>query len=249
VRGHRDLELAAAGAMVCALVAALVPFEPLRIAAGLPLALFLPGYALSALAFARSPIEPAKTLLLSAAMSLATLAVGGLVLSLVGIYTGTWALLLALLTVACCRGAAVRRGDRPPQTAGRLRLSGPALALLAGALALFAGAIVLAQMPFSAEKAGGYTALWMLPGDNGRSVEVGTVSARHSSGPYILEVEAGDEPAISKTFRLEPGEEQIYRLPVPAAPGEKIVASLYKEGKPTELYRRVLTFMNPGESS
>lgn len=249
MRGNRDLRLAALAAIACALVAALVPLEPLRIAAGLPLALFLPGYALTALAFATARISAVKTLLLSTAMSLATLIVGSLLLSLVGIYTGTWALLLALVTVACCRGAAMRRRDRPRKAAKRLRLSGPALALLVGGLALFAAAIVLAQKPFPAEQAGGYTALWMLPGDSGRSVEVGVVSARHVPGPYILEVEAGDEPTISKTFRLDPGEEQIYRLPVPADPGEKVVASLYKEGKPADLYRRVLTFMNPQDRS
>jgi uncharacterized membrane protein len=249
VRGNRDLQLAAVGAVVCALVAALVPFEPLRIAAGLPLALFLPGYALTALAFGAARIAPGKTLLLSTAMSLATLIVGSLLLSLVGIYTGTWALLLALVTVACCRGAAMRRGERPRRSVERRHLSSPALALLLAGLALFVGAIVLAQMPFSAKQAGGYTALWMLPGDNGRSVEVGVVSARHVEGPYILEVEAGDEPAISKTFRLDPGEEQIYRLPVPAVPNERVVASLYKEGKPADLYRRVLTFMAPEDRS
>ncbi len=52
MRGHGDLEAAVVAAALCALLALVLPFEPLRMLLAAPLCLFLPGYAIAATIFA-----------------------------------------------------------------------------------------------------------------------------------------------------------------------------------------------------
>ncbi|HEY4779357.1 MAG TPA: DUF1616 domain-containing protein, partial [Solirubrobacterales bacterium] len=114
MRGHGDLEAACTGATLCALLTLVLPFEPLRMLLAAPLTLFLPGYAISAAIFARRRIERRQFLLFSLGLSLAVLALGALVLNYVpgGIRAWSWALLLFLVVLGCCRGAALRRPKR-----------------------------------------------------------------------------------------------------------------------------------------
>jgi uncharacterized membrane protein len=232
-------------------MAVAVPVEIVRILAAVPLALFLPGYATLAVAFgARRP--PTPTLLVaSVGTSLSVLALSGLLLDLLpgGIETLTWAILLLALVLACCRGAALRRG--PGRRAGpRLRVPRLArrdLGLLVAAAAIATAAFVLAQTPLPAGKATGFTALWMLPGAGERSVEVGVVSSEHDRRDYLLRLEGvrGQAPRSSR-FGLEPGEEKTFRLPVSrgtAAHPTRVTASLYQVSEPGHLYRRVVSWM------
>ena len=251
MRGNRDLAVVPAAALLCALIALLAPVEAIQIVAGLPLTLFLPGYAIVAATFARRPLDPARSLLLSFAMSLAVLAIGALVLSLIGIYPGTWALLLALLVAGCCWWAALRRG-RPagePRHGGEgLRLTRRDLALLAAAAVLGVAAIVLAQAPFAADRAVGYTSLWMLPGRGARSVEIGAASAEQAPAAYVLKVEAGGGQLLAtERFRLEPGGEEVFRVPVRLSAGSRplpVVATLYQAKRPGRVYRRVISWLS-----
>jgi hypothetical protein len=253
MRGHRDLGRVTGAAILCALVAVLVPIEPLRVLAALPLTLFLPGYAITAAAFAPRRIARARFLLLSVAMSLSVLVIGSLLLSAVGIYPGTWALLLVLVVAGACAGAALRRGRaaRHARRPGpRRRLARRDLGLLAGATALAVIAIVLAQIPFAAKDAVGYTALWMLPGNNGTSVEVGVANARHVPGPYLLRVQVGKGGGgTTRRFRLDPGEEETFRVAVDVPAGARVTASLYKAGEPEHAYRQVTSWLVAGDSS
>jgi uncharacterized membrane protein len=249
LKGHRDLRRVSLGAVICALVAVLVPLDPVRIVATLPLTLLLPGYAITAAAFGGRKIAGARMLLLSVAMSLAILAVGSVPLSAVGIYPGTWALLLGLVVLAGCEVAAIRRGKAPrrqrPRELSRLRRRD--LGLLTGALVLGALAIALSQVPFAAKDAAGYTALWMLPGTGERSVEIGVQSGRQAAGRFRLEVESGSRgPMVSRSFRLEPGGETVLRVPVAAAANGRpvrVTATLYRAGSTDRPYRRVVSWV------
>jgi hypothetical protein len=254
MRAHRDLERVAAAAVLCALVAVLVPLEAIRILGALPLALFLPGYAITAASFGPRRLETPQLLLLSVAMSLIALVVASLFLTLLpgGLNTVSWAVLLVVIVLAACRGAAVRRGPRARRRPGRGR---PRLGVLdagfLGAAALLAAAaIVLSQVSFSATDADGYTALWMLPTAGKDAVEIGVTSARQASGRFRLEVktEPGAAPAIAK-FRLDPGDERVFTVPVgsrQAGRSVPVVASLYKAGEPHRLYRRVNSWLSGG---
>ncbi|MDX6636027.1 MAG: hypothetical protein QOF06_2230 [Solirubrobacterales bacterium] len=251
MRGNRDLQRACLAAIACALVAALVPWEIVRLVAGLPLTLFLPGYAIVAAAFGSRELAPPKRTTLSFAVSLMVLALGSFVLNIFpfGLETASWAVLLPLVVIAACRGAALRR-ERPQRArAGRPALPRPAtgsLVLLALATAIALGALALAERPLPAENAKGFTALWMLPTDKREDVvAIGVDSNQHEPRSYRLRVSLGKNQ--SKTYRvaLDPGGERVYEVDVPPKPSGRthIVASLYKEGRPQKLYRRVTSWL------
>jgi uncharacterized membrane protein len=252
VRGHRDLQRACVGAVFCALVAALVPLEIVRLIAALPLALFLPGYAIVAAAFGSNELARPKRLALSVAISLMVLVLGTFVLNIFpfGLTTASWAVLLALVVIAACRGAALRR-DRPaPGAKGRTAsLPRPSVATVAigtVALVIAVAALVLAQKPLPADDAVGFTALWMLPTDSREdAVAVGVVSSQHHPASYRLEVSLGNDQSETYRVRLDPGEERAFELAVPPRPSGRthVVASLYREAKPERLYRRVTSWL------
>jgi hypothetical protein len=251
VRGHRDLQLACLGAIACALVAALVPWEIVRLVAALPLTLFLPGYAVVAVAFGSRELAAPKRIMLSVAVSLMVLALGSFVLNIFpfGLETASWAVLLPLVVIAACRGAALRRQRPQRDRAGRPALPRPAagslvLGALAAAIAL--GALALSERPLPAENAKGFTALWMLPTDKLEdAVAIGVDSNQHDFHSYRLRVSLGKDQ--SKTYRvdLDPGEERVYEVDVPPRAGGRthVVASLYRAGQPQKLYRRVTSWL------
>ncbi|HYQ79508.1 MAG TPA: DUF1616 domain-containing protein [Solirubrobacterales bacterium] len=251
MRGNRDLQRACLAAVVGALVAALAPWAYVRLLGALPLTLFLPGYAIVAAAFGSRELAPPKRIMLSVAVSLMVLALGAFVLNIFpfGLETASWAVLLPLVVIAACRGAALRRERPQPGRGGRPALPRPAVGtLVIGALAavIALGALVLAGKPLPAENAKGFTALWMLPTDSREdAVAIGVDSNQHQARSYRLEVSLGKDQ--SKTYRvdLDPGEERVYEVDVPPRPSGRthVVASLYKEAKPQKLYRRVTSWL------
>jgi hypothetical protein len=165
MKGQRDLRLLAAVAVLCAVLALLIPVDGIALIFAVPLALFLPGYAIVAAAFARRKLAWTQVLLLSIALSLAVLVLGALVLNYAGgIHPLSWAVLLLLVVFAGCRAAAVRRGaGRGGPHWPRLQLRRLELAMLGGAVAATAAALVLASSAVPANDALGYTQLWILP--------------------------------------------------------------------------------------
>jgi uncharacterized membrane protein len=253
MRGHRDLERSAVAAVACALVAALVPWEIVRIVAALPLALFLPGYAIVAVAFGSDELALSKRLTLSVAVSLMVLALGALVLNAFpfGIRTASWAVLLAVVILAACFGAARRRG-RPQSGQGRrsplasFRPSRGSIAMLTAAVAIAAAALVLAQKPLPAKNAEGFTALWMLPTDAKEdAARVGVISSEQDPASYRLEVKVENSGRREYRLDLDPGQEESFEVEVPRVPGgrTRVVASLYREDEPQRLFRRVTRWL------
>jgi uncharacterized membrane protein len=250
VRGHRDLRLVCAAAVLCALVAALVPLEIVRLIAALPLALFLPGYAVIAAAFGSQELEAPKRLMLSVATSLMVLVLGTFVLNVFpfGLTTASWAVLLPVVTIAACRAAALRR-DRPARDAAAVSLPRPgAGGVVLGVIALLiaAAAIALAQKPLAADDAVGFTALWMLPTDSREdAVAVGVVSNQHHPTSYRLEVSLGKNQSKSYRVKLDPGEERVYEVDVPPKSDGRthVVSTLYRKQRPGAPYRRVTSWL------
>ncbi len=251
MRGHRDLKLACLAAVLCALVAALVPFELVRLLAALPLTLFLPGYAIVAAAFGSRELAPPKRIVLSVGTSLMMLVLGAFVLNVFpfGLRTASWAVLLTLVVVAAARGAALRRdpADRGARRWPAIPRPAPAsLALVAVAVLIAGAALVLAQKPLPAKNAAGFSALWMLPTDSREdAVAVGVISNEHDYTSYRLEVSLGTSQ--SKTYRvhLYPGQEKVYEVDVPprASGRTHVVATLYRKGRPEHVYRRVNSWL------
>jgi hypothetical protein len=237
-----------AATFACVAVVLIVPWAPIQVFAALPLCFLLPGYAIVSLLFAGLELPRAQRLVFSLASSVAALALGVLLLNYVpgGIREITWAIFIVLLICGCCRGAALRR-PRPKRRRRepRLRLRRRDLALLTSGLALGAIAVALAQTAVPAKKAEGFTALWMLPAkEGGASLRVGALSSEQHQEAYVLHVSgAGPRPKVSQ-FRLEPGEERVFRVPVSGArPGTRVTASLYRAAQPEKLYRRVTAWV------
>jgi hypothetical protein len=245
MKGHGDLRLLAWGSLLCAVMALVLPWPAISLVFVAPLALFAPGYAIVSAAFARRQLDPARLLVLSLALSLAVLALGGLVLNyLGGIHGSSWAVLLLLVVLGCCRSAALRR-DRPPESL-RLRLPKPGvpkLGLALGGLAAVAAALVLASTTLPAKSAIGYTELWIVPEleSEGSEALVGVKSEEQQTTEYDLGVRIGKQ-LVKRSFVLEPGEETSVRVgpPIaPASPTVPVVATLLLDSDPSYVYRRV----------
>jgi hypothetical protein len=245
VKGHGDLRLAAWGSLLCAVAALVLPWPAISFLFAAPLALFATGYAVVAAAFARRQLDRPRLMVLSFALSLAVLALGGLALNyLGGIRGGTWAILLVLVVVGCCRSAALRR-DRPPE-----RLHPPLpkpgaleLGLAFAGLAAVVAALVLASATLPAKSAVGYTELWIAPAaeSEGSEALVGVRSQEQQTTEYDLGVRIGKR-LVRREFVLTPGEETTVRVgpPVaPAGPTVPVVATLLLDRNPSYVYRRV----------
>jgi hypothetical protein len=259
MRDHSDLEAAVGAAALCALLALALPFDLLRLLVGAPLLFFLPGYAIAAAAFARGRIQRSHFLVFSVGLSLAVLALGALILNYLpgGIRAGWWALLLFLVVLGACRGAALRRPRRagPPLTWAPPRINGVQTALLTGGALAVLAAVVLAFVPLSATNAIGYTEIWIQPleASDGPGVRIGVGSGERDDSAYRLVVEFGNgEGEAIRRLALAPGEKQVLELQPPdatpaAALGAStpVTATLFKEDspEPNRPFRQVSTFI------
>jgi hypothetical protein len=250
VRGHRDLRLLLALTLLCAAGSLIVPLGAARVIFAVPLALVLPGYAIAAAAFgSRLPAWPAR-LPLTLGVSLACLALGGLVLNYTpgGIRGLPWALLVSLVVLVACLIAARRRGppDRKPSPVLRLRPS-PASAIVgAGALALVAAALILAQRTVHSDQVFGFTQLWVAPSlPTVSKTQIGVTSEQQRRSGYRLVVEVDGQPGrLVKNFELEPGQTRTVTVGAGrSTPPIRLKARLYLRGNPHTVYRRVSTWL------
>jgi uncharacterized membrane protein len=252
--GHADLRRAVAASLACAALALVLPLGVLRLAFALPLVFFLPGYAIVAATFARRPLEPLKQLLLSAGLSLSTLAIGAVALNYFpgGIGSASWALLLVAVTIGACRLAAVRRPRSGPSPTAwsRPKLSPVEAGLIAaGALAAIV-ALVLPFVTVSSTHAVGYTEMWIQPASEpgASAVRIGVGNREHAGATYRLRVRFGGEDGeiVSRRVALESGEARILKVTGGAAPAERplpVVAALFRSDIPGRAYRRVSTWI------
>lgn len=257
MRGHADLRAAVWAALLCALLALVLPFGPLRLVFAAPLTLFLPGYAIASAAFARRPLDRAKLGLLSVGLSLTVLALGSLVLNYFpgGIRSGSWALLLVLVVLGACRAAALARpaGEAPRLDRPRFSPSRGEAGLLAAGVVAGVLAVVVAFLPMPASDAIGYSEMWIQPleGSRAAGVEIGVGNRTHQRGNYELRVRFGGRtPETVREFALDPGEDELLRLLTAApAPGKPlpVAATLFRQGKPDRPYRRVSAWIAPTE--
>jgi uncharacterized protein DUF1616 len=247
VRGHGDLRLLAWGSLVCAVLALVLPWGAISLLFAAPLALFAPGYAIVAATFAGRDLDRARGALLSVALSLATLALGSLVLNYLpgGLHGFTWAVLLLLVVLGGCHVAARRRDtERPTLQLPRNAPPRLKLALTLAGLAAAIVALVLANTTLPAHDALGFTELWIVPvPESGRSeAEVGVRSNEQATADFDLGVRIGKERLIRRSFVLEPGEEAVVRIGPPVAPAGStvpVVATLLLDRDPAHVYRRV----------
>ncbi|MGH2974742.1 MAG: DUF1616 domain-containing protein [Solirubrobacterales bacterium] len=251
MKGQRDLRAVAWLATLCAVLGLLVPITAISLFFAAPLALILPGYAITSAAFARRQLGWSQLLLLSIALSLSVLVLGSVLLNYVpgGIRAFSWALLLVIVVLYGCRVAAVRRrGSTALPRRPRLRLRRLEAGLLLGGLAAAIVAVALSATSVPAGDAIGYTQLWILPaaGTDGSRVQVGVRSEEQHTAAFDLRVKLGGVASGQKlappSFTLSPGELHVVTVGPPAAPpGTRIpvIATLLRHSRPFDVYRRV----------
>jgi hypothetical protein len=246
VRGQRDLAVAAWGSVLCALLAVVIPWPALSLVFAAPLVLLAPGYAIVAATFARRDLGWQRAALLSLALSLATLVIGSFLLNYApgGIRDVSWAILLPLVTIGCCRAAALRRPKSAKLALPKPRIGRRDAAFVLGGVALGAAALVLAMTTLPAENARGYTELWVTPeaSRTGGAATIGVGSNEQHEISYVLRTRVGDGTPAIRRFTLRPGEERTIRLnAVPSTGGAPVPvkAQLARAGRPNEVYRRV----------
>jgi uncharacterized membrane protein len=234
-----------------------------RTVVALPLAVLLPGYAVTTAAFSHDALGTTERIALSLGLSLALGVVGGVVLNWTpwGLRAGSWIVLLGGITVGACfyalahpraaspvdegQAGVVARRALPSFGGGspaRLVRDGVLLALAAG-ITVAAGWVAIDGARVRRE---GFSQLWMLPLEGDRSVQVGLRSEELASTEYTLRLVA-DGSAVLRTerLRLEPGDRWEATVPMTASgPVSQVEAQLYRADDPTRPYRRVL--LRPG---
>jgi Protein of unknown function (DUF1616) len=255
MRGHRDLRLVVAVTLACAVGALITPLGPVRVVFAAPLALILPGYALTAALFGSHRPDRLQWLPLTLGVSLACLALGSLLLNYApgGIGGFVWTVLLVLIVLRSCVVAARRRGRPPrkPRSVPRPRPS-PATGILSiGSLGIVMAALILTQTTVEADHVDGYTQLWVAPPNpTDVSARIGVTSEQQQSRAYRLEIEVGDRSSpMVRSFELEPSQTQTVtvRSGQRASP-VRLEARLYLRGHPNAVYRRVSAWL-PGREA
>lgn len=207
-----------------------------------PLALFLPGYALTRAIFhARGP-ELVERIALALSLSLVTTALASLFLYLISVdlTLGSWLTALAVVTLAATLVVASyppgpdhrqTRAERRPAGRARLRPLPLALGLLATGLTV--GAVVLALTPLPSPSSPGYTSLWLTRQLGSPGLVLGVRSQEHDTTRYLLRLKVSGR-TTTRRLALAPGETWKERLP----PARQAAASLYRVGH-AGVYRSV----------
>jgi Protein of unknown function (DUF1616) len=247
MRRNADLAVTAAVTVAAALVTGLIAgggpgLAWLRVLAGVPLVLVLPGYALTAFGLpARSPRGFSPVLwrgLWTVGLSLAVAVLGGLLLNLTpaGLTRVSWAILLAGVTMLALAVAAWLRNRSPGRGRGR-RSSRPTWATAgytagytAAALALAGAATWLAVASGGWQPTPAFAQLWLLPSTTGATTAtLGVRSAYPDARAFRLVLKNGTRQEGAWDFTLTPG--QTWRRTIPAPAGQRLTAQLSSTGR------------------
>lgn len=248
-RRPNDLIVVIVAAVLCAIltqVAAAVPL--LRLLGALPLVLFLPGYAITIACFPTRSLGVPEQILLSLGISFSVAALSGLVLYWLhlGLWSGTWAIVLSLIVVCATAVAWKRRKRSHSATASlpkiHLNVSFRDSLLLGLAVLVTAVAVGLARMPTPPSGVSGYTLLWMIPAGDGNTNDyrLGVNSLEFSATTYRLQVTVDGQTAYDwPDLRLAPGGswETPIALPSDRAGVVPVEAMLYRLDNPDVVYR------------
>jgi uncharacterized membrane protein len=219
------------------------------------LMLFLPGYALRAALFPKRLLDSGEQLLFSLASSVVVIILTGMAISLVGwtMDASTWVTSLAVVTLAACGVAALRRRSRTEEAVSpspvRLKLGQAVLVLLAVALAL--GALKLADTPLNnPANIQGYTILWILPVAKNapQYVHVGVISNQFTASDYRVQLMVNKQAVyVWPDIRLAPGQkwDAMYAVPASTTGNSQVSAVLYKLDQPQSVYRQVSLQLGP----
>jgi uncharacterized membrane protein len=219
----------------------------------LPLALVLPGYALTSALLPKRALGGPERVVFSVGLSLIIVILAGLVLNLTpfGLRTNSWAVCLGAITLGAS-GVALRRGRGQDNPASRWSMKRPTFRQ--GLLVVLAGVIIYGAVAVSINGAAqqsqaGFTQLWILPvsGANAKNaVRLGVSNMESQAVKYLLEVDMnGLAVKVWSPIELKPNEQWETTL-VLQRTGQigpaKVEAYLYR-GVSTTVYRYVILWL------
>jgi Protein of unknown function (DUF1616) len=252
-----DLLLTILGALIGVGVALITDGGALATVILLPLVFVLPGYALSAAVFPPRTIGRDLRLVLTVVLSLAAIALGGLILNLVTVLErGTFVGLLAVVTIAAAvvalNGRQGSRSHRSPHSQRPRPSIGVALALTA-AIGLAGAAIAIASAGAHRQlDEAHFSGLWLVPQGGTRlppdepPVLVGIANQEGKAVDYRLTVHQGGTEIGTWKVRLGDGQEWETTLPADQlGHSGTLVASLHLF---RQTYRRVSLELGAGTS-
>jgi hypothetical protein len=242
---------AAAVLLITGIIAAEGPaVTVLRVVAGLPLVLVLPGYALSTLLLPVGSAGPGHVNRLLwhcswvTGLSLAVTVLGGLALNLTpaGLTRASWAISLTVLTMLALAASAGQRAWRSrPGTAREAPARRPArshsivgykLAYPVAALVVTGAAIGLAQVSAGWQRTPGFAQLWLVPARNSTAAgqaTLGVRSAYRQAESFHLVLRRGTRTVSIWDFTLASG--QTWQQTVTAGVGQRLAAELTDAGQ------------------
>jgi uncharacterized protein DUF1616 len=204
----------------------------------IPLVLFLPGYAIAALAFPPGSVGPAERSIYAVTLSIAVAAVGGLVLQLaIGLDRVSWAVLLAVVTLVCIVQG-VRLGRYPKPRRPRLPWALPLVVVAFAAAGLVSAmAVVSAHDGLLDSRArAAFTDFWMVPAKAAATPDgsfvVGLRSHEREPSRYLLRLSHDGRLLHEGEVVLRPGRQRVWDFVAPAGPGP-VVASVSQDGEPS----------------
>jgi len=218
------------------------PWTALRTILVVPLALFLPGYALTRAIFRRRGLALVERIVLALGLSLVTTALASLFLYVtsLGLTVTSWVTALAVVTVAATLVVAAdgsghehesRPTERRPARRPPLRPIHVAIGLLAAGLTV--AAVALAVTPLPSSSAPGYTSLWLTRDRRTSALTLGVRSQEHQATRYVLRLRLSGR-TTTRRIALAPGQTWQRQLP----PSPRAAAALYRVGRP-RVYRSV----------
>jgi uncharacterized membrane protein len=240
---------------VVGFVVALSPLEgPARAAVLLPLALILPGYALTCAFFLPGEIRLDLRLVLSVAFSVGVAAVGGLIVQLaIPLDRPVSATLLVLVTVVASLVALTRRDGMPADTEQpTLRIPRIGLVSLVGMLAAVGiGGWAIALATDGAHRQANeahFSSLWLVPAEDpptSSAVRVGVTNHEGRATIYDLSVRRAAGTVRRWQLSLEADHTWNAELAASAIPGTgPVIAQLNRDGRRD--HRVVLRLGAPG---
>jgi len=114
------------------------------------------------------------------------------------------------------------------------------------------GAVLIARLPSSSAHVPGFTALWAVPVSQAdASFSIGIRSGEVRTTSYRLVVSGAQRVVFRRRVTLRPGQQWLasgkFAGGLPSSTGEELRVALYRDDRPTVVYRRVyMTFGGRG---